>query len=383
MLATEAPPPVADTESVEFLVDVVERLSLARTAEEVAEVVRVAARRISGADGVAIVVRDEDRCWYLDEDAVGPLWKGQKFPMSACISGWAMLNRDTAVIPDIYADERVPHAAYRSTFVKSLIMTPVREDDPIGAIGAYWATKRTPTQDEVRRLQLVARAAAAALENARLYANLTETLERRQALVDELDHRARNTLAMARSLAQQTLRYTPAPAAFKAGFTSRVDILARAHDLLTRNDWRSAMLDDVVASALEPTMAARPGRLSFGGRGIRLDVEAALALHLVLGELASNALTHGALSDANGVVEVRWGVSEARGQPTLEFTWTERGGPTVREPWEPRFGLRLIERGVPTGQGSGTHLAFDPEGVRFRWFAPLSPRVRLADAGLE
>lgn len=80
MLATEAPPPVADTESVEFLVDVVERLSLARTAEEVAEVVRVAARRISGADGVAIVVRDEDRCWYLDEDAVGPLWKGQKSP---------------------------------------------------------------------------------------------------------------------------------------------------------------------------------------------------------------------------------------------------------------------------------------------------------------
>ena len=383
MLAMETKPDAPAAVSVELLVDVVERLTLARSVEDVADVVRVAARRISGADGVAIVVRDGDQCWYLDEDAVGPLWKGQKFPITACISGWAMLNKATAVIPDIYVDERVPHAAYRQTFVKSLIMTPVREEDPLGAIGAYWADKRTPSDDEVRRLQLLARAAAAALENARLYANLTETLERRQALVDELDHRARNTLALARSLAQQTMRWAVSPEAFNAAFTNRIDTLARVHDLLTRNDWRSARLEDVVASATEPATAARPGRLSFGGRDMRLDVEAALALHLVLSELSTNALTHGALKAETGAVEVRWGVSEARGRSTLELTWVERGGPPVREPSERRFGLKLIERGVPTGEGSGTHVAFDPEGLRFRWFTPLSPRVRLADAGLE
>src|SRR5689334_967055 len=131
------------------LVETIEDLSSARTVEGIAAVVRSSARRITGADGVAFVLRDDDKCWYLDEDAIGPLWKGKRFPMTACISGWAMLNKQTAVIPDIYQDPRIPHDAYRPTFVKSLVMTPVRPRDPIAAIGAYWSVERQPTQDEI------------------------------------------------------------------------------------------------------------------------------------------------------------------------------------------------------------------------------------------
>ena len=133
------------------LVDAIEQLSSARTVEDVAAVVRSAARRIAGADGVTFVLRDRDQCFYLDEDAVSPLWKGRRFPLKSCISGWAMLNRMTAVIPDIYADARIPHDAYRPTFVRSLVMTPVRAEDPLAAIGAYWAEVRTPTADEIQR----------------------------------------------------------------------------------------------------------------------------------------------------------------------------------------------------------------------------------------
>src|SRR5881227_3603981 len=116
------------------LLEVIQRLSQARDLATVQEIVRAAARRLTGADGATFVLRDGDRCHYADEDAIEPLWKGQRFPMEVCISGWAMLNRQSAVIEDIYADSRIPHDAYRPTFVKSLVMVPIRTLDPVGAI---------------------------------------------------------------------------------------------------------------------------------------------------------------------------------------------------------------------------------------------------------
>src|SRR5262245_34448698 len=80
------------------------------------------ARATIGADGATVVLRDGNDCYYADESAISPLWKGRRFPLSACISGWVMLNKMPAVIPDIYFDIRVPTDAYRLTFVKSLAM---------------------------------------------------------------------------------------------------------------------------------------------------------------------------------------------------------------------------------------------------------------------
>ena len=91
------------------LIGVVQRLSLARTVDDIQEIVRTAARNLTGADGATVVLRDDDRCFYADEDAVSPLWKGQRFPLSACISGWTMENRRPVRIPDIYEDDRIPH----------------------------------------------------------------------------------------------------------------------------------------------------------------------------------------------------------------------------------------------------------------------------------
>src|SRR3569832_959394 len=144
MDGTQGAAPAQGQVSLLTLVETIEQLSTARTFEDVAAVVRVAARRISGADGVCIVLRDEDRCHYDDEDAISPLWKGRKFPMTACISGWSMLNRQTAIIPDIYKDPRIPHDAYRPTFVKSLVMSPCGGAGPGAAGGAGGAGARGP-----------------------------------------------------------------------------------------------------------------------------------------------------------------------------------------------------------------------------------------------
>lgn len=156
------------------LVEAVEQLTQARSLAEVSALVRTAARRILGADGVSFVIREGDLCHYYDEDAMGPLWKGQRFPAASCISGWAMIQGRTAISPDIYADERIPHPAYAKTFVRSLVMAPVRKADPLGAIGAYWAELRTPTEGEVRALETLAQAASAALAQAALAVSLAD-----------------------------------------------------------------------------------------------------------------------------------------------------------------------------------------------------------------
>jgi putative nucleotidyltransferase with HDIG domain len=163
------------------LIGLVQRLSLARSLEEIQTIVRTGARRLTGADGATFVLRDGDKCFYADEDAIEPLWKGQRFPLGQCISGWAMNNRSPVAIEDIYVDDRIPHAAYRPTFVKSLAMVPIRRLDPVGAIGNYWADTRVPTDHELDLLQALADSTAVAIENVQVYEQLdaarTETLQ--------------------------------------------------------------------------------------------------------------------------------------------------------------------------------------------------------------
>src|SRR6201986_4684478 len=162
---------------IERLVAVVQELSRARTLEDIQVIVRSAARQLTGADGATFVLRDGEKCFYADEDAIEPLWKGMRFPLSACISGWAMLNKRAAVIEDIYADARIPADAYRPTFVKSLAMVPIRTSDPIGSIGNYWAKQRMPTDIEVRLLQALADSTSIAIENVQAQSALSRTEE--------------------------------------------------------------------------------------------------------------------------------------------------------------------------------------------------------------
>lgn len=356
------------------LVEVIEALSTARTVEEIAACVRAAARRVSGADGVTFVLRDGDQCHYLDEDAIGPLWKGQRFPMSACISGWAMLNGETAVIPDIYEDPRIPHDAYRPTFVRSLVMTPVRREDPIAAIGAYWATRQTPDQRTLTNLQVIARATATALANAKAYATLSENLERRKFLLRELDHRCKNTLAAVQSIADQTLRRAVSPAHFVEAFSGRIGALSRAHELLTKGAWGRAGLAEVVGQALTPFCGVSGLRLAVSGPEVGLAPEAAVAMHMTVHELAVNATKYGALSVEGGRLDVTWSLDRGE-EPALEFSWVERGGPPVSQPAARGFGSRLIEQGVSKELGGEAEIMFEPEGVQFRLRAPLSSRM--------
>ena len=175
------PPPVLNAfdntqfTSSDLLIRTIQKLSMARSINEVAEVVRSAARELVGADGASFVLLENDKCYYADEDAISPLWKGGRFPASRCISGWVMKNRKQVAIADIYKDDRIPHDVYRPTFVKSLVMTPVRREAPVAAIGTYWAHEHEATASELEQLQVLADSTSLAIENA----NLLNELERR------------------------------------------------------------------------------------------------------------------------------------------------------------------------------------------------------------
>ena len=145
-----------------------ERLANARSLDDVVEVVRTTARVIVGAQGITVVRSEGDECHYIAEDAIAPLWAGQAFPQDCCISGWVMIHGEPAVIPDIFADPRIPHDLYRDTFVRSLVMMPVDTGAQPMAIGAYWAEGEQPGTFALELLGQLARLVGAAVRNVSL-----------------------------------------------------------------------------------------------------------------------------------------------------------------------------------------------------------------------
>lgn len=140
-----------------------QELADAQTFAQIQAAIRSGARRLADCDGATFILRDADQCFYVDEDAIAPLWKGQRFPLTQCMSGWSMLHKESAVVPDIRVDERVPLDAYLATFVRSMAMVPIGRAAPVGAIGVYWAREYTATDDQIALLEQLAEAAAEAI----------------------------------------------------------------------------------------------------------------------------------------------------------------------------------------------------------------------------
>jgi PAS domain S-box-containing protein len=188
--------------------------------------------------------------------------------------------------------------------------------------------------------------------------------ERQKLLVNELNHRVKNTLVSVQSIATQTLRTTETPEAFRDAFEGRIMALSHTHDLLTQQNWEGASLREIFDFELE-AFAARD-RISFDyARDLQLSPKATVALGMAVHELATNALKYGALSLAGGVVHVVWAVeagSEPDG-PSLRLTWTERNGPPVVPPSRRGFGARLLEKGLAGELSAQVTLAYASLGL--------------------
>lgn len=188
-------------------------------------------------------------------------------------------------------------------------------------------------------------------------------------LVNELNHRVKNSLATIQAIAAQTFHAARSLPQAQEAFSARIVALAEAHDLLTRENWEGADLLDLLGR-LE-ALHGGPGRFTTEGGSVRLSPRMALSLSMALHELATNAVKYGALSTREGHVRIAWTVVPGGAHPRLVLTWTEIGGPPVSPPTRRGFGSRLIERGLAAELSGEAHIDFQPDGVVCRIEAGL------------
>ena len=184
-------------------------------------------------------------------------------------------------------------------------------------------------------------------------------------LIDELNHRVKNTLATVQSIVWQALRSASDPKVIRQAIESRLLALSRSHDLLTREHWKSARLHDVISGALQPFGIAEShaNRIVIRGDNIRFPPKAALALGIAFNELATNAAKYGALSNATGSILVEWKTVTAPEGKRIILQWREIDGPPVSPAAHHGFGSSMIERGLALELDGKIDLDYRPDGV--------------------
>jgi two-component sensor histidine kinase len=180
-------------------------------------------------------------------------------------------------------------------------------------------------------------------------------------LIEELNHRVKNTLAILQSIATQTFR--SASRAEREKFEGRLGALAEAHNLLSQEKWQGSELQDVVAGVLRPYLLNSPERMRMFGPKVPLSPRLAVILSMIVHEIATNAAKYGALSNDTGTVALDWEVLEESDGRKLRMIWTEAGGPHVTAPVQRGFGSRLIERSARDQLGGEATVDFLPHGV--------------------
>jgi two-component sensor histidine kinase len=191
--------------------------------------------------------------------------------------------------------------------------------------------------------------------------------ERQKLMIDELNHRVKNTLATVQSIAVQTARSHADPRTFAEGFQARLLALSHTHDLLTRSHWEGA---DLAAILQHETEAHGSHRVTLNGLPVALGPAAALSLGMIFHELATNAAKYGALSSPEGRVLVDWSVSN-QARPVLHLSWRELDGPPVAPPKRRGFGSRLIERNVRHDLAGEVKLDYASDGFSADFSIPL------------
>jgi two-component sensor histidine kinase len=209
---------------------------------------------------------------------------------------------------------------------------------------------------------------------------LVDISERKQAearqrlLLDELNHRVKNTLATVQSLASQTARGATSPEMFRERLEGRLIALSQAHDQLSQRNWEHADLRAIATATLSPYRHDGDEAVTIEGDPIALDPKAALTFAMIFHELATNAAKYGALSQPSGRLDLSWKTLRNGALPKLRIEWRERDGPAVTAPARRGFGSLLVERGIGADLGGQARLDFAPTGVICEIEVPLANR---------
>lgn len=196
-------------------------------------------------------------------------------------------------------------------------------------------------------------------------------------LIDELNHRVKNMLATVQAIVAQAVRNAPDVPSVKEAIETRIAALSRSHELLGREKWDGANLDDLIRGALAPFTASRgqAERFTATGDDIRLSPRAALALGIAFNELGTNALTYGAFANETGTVSISWTLASKPDGRWLCLEWREKDGPAVTSPTHKGFGTRVIEQGLAHELDGKVTLDYPPEGIVCTIHVPAAQAV--------
>jgi CHASE1-domain containing sensor protein/two-component sensor histidine kinase len=333
-----------------------------------------AATRVSGAQVGAFFynVHDERGESYMLHALSGAnprLFKGYSMPRNTDLFAPTFRGEAPVRSDDITKDPRygrnAPHGGMPPghPMVRSYLAVPVvsRSGETLGGLLLGHSKPGVFTVRAERLVVGLAAQAAVAVDNARLFGAVQKEAEHRKLLLDELNHRVKNTLAAVQSIARQTSRSAQTPEDFAASFEGRLFALSHTHDLLTRGNWESAPLVELARSELAPY---GPGRAVLNGPPVWLPPQDAVAIGMAFHELATNAAKYGALSTAGGHVRVGWSVVTCGGKPWLKVVWEEAGGPAVVAPARRGFGTKLLGGGLANQLDGIVTLDFPVTGVR-------------------
>jgi len=292
--------------------------------------------------------------------------------------------KDGAVISnDIAQEERFEYHDFMKkhdvkAFVNVLILSSTGRQ-PFGVLQVDSKRPRNFTQSDVEFLRGYANLLGAAIERLRVVDQLRTAVKDRDLLIDELNHRVKNTLTTVQSIASQTLRNAPDLDHASSAIESRLIALSQVHNVLTDRSWADVGLHDIVAQAVAPYRSRGEDRIHVQGPPIQIPPRMALALAMALQELATNAVKYGALSNGTGHIRVHWKLNGASTPDRLQLMWEETGGPPVHKPVRRGFGTRLIERSLAHDLDGEVRIEFAPSGILCSVDAPLAGCIARAN----
>ena len=318
---------------------------------------------------VALYTTDADGYVTYYNEACARLWGQRPEPRRARWTGaWGLLHIDGKPMTH---DESPMRVALRTGKpVRDVESITVRQDGTRIPVVSF----PTPLFDSAGRLS----------GGANMLVDLTVIKEaegRRLALIDELNHRVKNTLATVQSLTHLSFKDGCSKEAVQK-FERRLQGLSKTHDLLTLGNWQGISLRALLQQEAAPFIEEDLPRIALHGEDVFLRPKIALSLTMAFHELITNAVKYGALSATGGRVSVRWSVETAQsGVPDLVISWTEENGPPARRPERSGFGLRMIERGLPREIKASVAMDFAPEGLRSSIRIPLPTAAYPSETG--
>ena len=290
-------------------------------------------------------------------------------------AGFAFRTHEPVISSDVAAEDRfeIPDVLVEHGVQSMVNVIIAGAHEPFGVLEVDAGQHRHFDENDVDFLRNYANLLAAAVDRLRAHTTLRAVAEERALLVRELQHRVKNVLTLVQSFARLTKSAERTADEYREVLLGRLDALARAHRLCSEHEGEVQLLG-LVQGVLEPYVLDRPEAVELAGEAVKLEARQALTLGLTLHELATNAAKYGALSTADGRVQVSWHEENDGDRPRLELLWRESGGPSVAAPEDRGFGSSLIERVCTYELDGEVRHHYAPDGVTCEIGFPLQPR---------